>query len=683
MNIQKTWFCVVKPALAATFAVLLAAGAVNAEADVQKAQRLLNALGFDAGSVDGQWGKKSENALSEFMTSQNQTFDGNLDQNELDVLQAVATAKNISTKPLSAVEIENADLNFAYAPLSPGKMSRKYWWTEAWFQADWNNDGLDDVMYIGVMRPENAKMVGVDTGGACDNKKCGGVMPGPTLYLQNADGNFYEKSILLRDQREISGQSLSKQSLVGDLNGDRRLDLYIADTGVGTHNGMRDSYFLSQPDGTWLESSDTHLSDPNLAIFDHGGAIGDIDGDGDLDIVLTELKNSLICWVNSGDGHLRKKKCGTVNAFGIELADMDGDGDLDLIHAGHEYGGSSPTGISWNDGLGKFSGNLKLPIVKDWGTVPEVSAWDLDSDGDMDIVISRAGKLYVGTGIQVLENLGSNDYKSTFFPLIVAPDDYVPKHEGNEWNDYVQAIRFSDVDRDGLTDIVFVGGGYSERSSRVRGAFLKNQGSMTFKHIYGGVSDNPLTVLSASKFYDDGSSTTKQNVQLADSEVITIANKAFSKYSSGMIFASVSDDNFDTFDHSLLMPISGAVLLGVDNLYIKDSHGDFDLITKWGGKTFPVSVCFDYYAEQKFLAFRVNFSLRGGFGGLKELSVYGTNSCQFQIGKAVGVWEVSDKANEVGFHSFLEDLQSNGLAVLENMPGLSEIERGNLLDRFN
>ena len=44
----------VKPALAATFAVFLAAGAVNADADVQKAQRLLNALGFDAGSVDGQ-----------------------------------------------------------------------------------------------------------------------------------------------------------------------------------------------------------------------------------------------------------------------------------------------------------------------------------------------------------------------------------------------------------------------------------------------------------------------------------------------------------------------------------------------------------------------------------------------------------------------------------------------------
>ena len=141
-----------------------------------------------------------------------------------------------------------------------------------------------------------------------------------------------------------------------------------------------------------------------MVIFDHGGAIGDIDGDGDLDIVLTELKNSLICWMNSGDGSLMKKRCGAVNAFGIELADMDGDNDLDLVHVG-----LSPTGISWNDGIGNFSENLKLPDVQKWETAPEVSVWDLDGDGDNDIVFSRTENLYVGAGIQVLDNLGKTN----------------------------------------------------------------------------------------------------------------------------------------------------------------------------------------------------------------------------------------------------------------------------------
>lgn len=677
MSIKKNWFSVVKPALVATVAVFLATGAVNADADVQKAQRLLNALGFDAGSVDGQWGKKSETALSEFLIEQGQEFDGNLDQTELDLLQAAATAKNISTKPLSGVEIENGNLNFVYAPVSPGKMSEKYWWTEAWSQLDFNNDGLDDILYIGVMRPENVKIVGPDTGGACGNKKCSGKMPGPTLYFQNADGNFYEKSILLTDNRSISGQSLAKQSPVGDLNGDGTLDFFLADTGVGTHNGMRDSYFLSQPDGTWLESSDSHLSDPNLIIFDHGAAIGDIDGDGDLDIVLTELKDSLTCWINSGDGHLKKKHCGTANAFAIELADMDGDSDLDLVH-----NGLSPTGISWNDGIGNFVGNLKLPDVTNWETTPEVSVWDLDGDSDNDIVFSRTENLYVGAGIQVLENLGKNEFNSEFYPLVVAPKDFVPEGEGNEWNTYVQAIRFSDVDKDGLTDIVFVGGGDAPHAEKVQGAFLKNLGGMKFKHIYGDGADNPIKVLPADKFIEDKLNAAKKTITVSESEKKTSANKAFAKFSKGMDFVTFSETEFSLFEDGILMPKSGAVLLGLGNSNLQDQGGRFDLLVQWAGKQFPVAVCFEYYTEQKFAGFRVNFSQAQGFGGLDDLRKFGSNGCRFEAGRAVAVWEVSEDAKDIGLWAFLDDLQANGLAILENFPGMTDDQRNELASRF-
>jgi len=56
---------------------------------------------------------------------------------------------------------------------------------------------------------------------------------------------------------------LSRQQLIADFNNDGILDFYLADTGMGKvamTGGFRDSYFLSQKDGTWLESSSTHLS---------------------------------------------------------------------------------------------------------------------------------------------------------------------------------------------------------------------------------------------------------------------------------------------------------------------------------------------------------------------------------------------------------------------------------------
>jgi hypothetical protein len=54
---------------------------------------------------------------------------------------------------------------------------------------------------------------------------------------------------------KIAGMSLGRQLLVADYNNDNILDFYVADHGVGTHDGVRDSYFLSQPNGTWVESS--------------------------------------------------------------------------------------------------------------------------------------------------------------------------------------------------------------------------------------------------------------------------------------------------------------------------------------------------------------------------------------------------------------------------------------------
>ena len=210
-----------------------------------------------------------------------------------------------------------------------------------WQMADFNNDGYSDVLYIGTMNPNNVEMTGVDTCGICGGGVCKGNKPLPSLFLGDANKQLTYSPELLIDKREDSGISLGYRALVADYNNDDILDFYIADTGLGTHNGFRNSYFISQPNGTWVESSKTHLSHSNFVVFDHGGATGDIDNDGDMDVVITETNwktgTALWCLINDGSGYLNKRKCGGIFSFALELADIDGDGYLDVLLGAHEY----------------------------------------------------------------------------------------------------------------------------------------------------------------------------------------------------------------------------------------------------------------------------------------------------------------------------------------------------------
>ena len=394
-----------------------------------------------------------------------------------------ASSKKVA-KALAGIDIENdPKKDFFKPPLAPKPTNQLYWFGRMWRVADYNNDGVADVLYIGTMHAENSVAGSEDTGDICGTKACSGHQPLPSLYLGDEKGQLTYSPQLLIDDRKKGGMSLGRQLLVADFNSDNTLDFYVADHGIGTHKGVRDSYFLSQPNGTWIESSSTHLSHSGFKVFDHGAATGDIDNDGDMDVVITELNHqnngtSFWCLMNNGTGFLKKRRCGGAFAFGLELADLDGDGDLDALVGAHEFErGQEFTGIVWNNGKGYFSQKTTLPQHRmKWGTIPEVSASDLDNDGDLDIVYSRAGKLYVGTAIQIIENLDNKTFKDHgIFPLVEAPSDFKPIGEGNEWNDFIENIMFRDFDQDGDNDIYLSSG-----SRKTNGSILINNGKFKF-----------------------------------------------------------------------------------------------------------------------------------------------------------------------------------------------------------
>lgn len=589
---------------------------------------------------------------------------------------------------VAGIDIENdPTIPFFKPPLAPSPTDSLYWFGRLWQMADFNNDGYSDVIYIGTMNPENVKVIGEDTSGLCGGGACEGQMPSPSLFLGDSEGGLTYSPELIIDNRKKPGMSLGRQILAADFNGDDRLDFYVADNAVGTHNGARDSYYLSQDNGTWLESSDTNLSHKNFRAFNHGAATGDIDNDGDMDVVYTELevtkqKTAFWCLLNDGTGYLKKRRCGGSFAFGLELADMDGDGDLDALVGAHETEGNKWgfTGIVWNNGRGQFNSKKALPRhAKKWSTIPEVSASDLDNDGDLDIVYSRAGVLYVGTAIQVIENLGNKKFKDRgVIPLVEAPDSYKPVHEGNEWNDYIEAVMFRDFNNDGAIDIYLASG-----SQKTNGTIVINDGKFGFKVFKPAEASR--TFLSGRNVDKVSYSEQYQAELLKQKE--TSSSKLFAKALSKLndvVFEG--EQPFKAFDNPVPLSQSGAIIVGAE-LKGHDSHGmklAARLHLVYAGEDISIGTCFEYYPQFKFMAVRASFN-SSDWGGVGANQGFARGGCGRYSGY-VGHWEL--KGNEkplsdLGIKAVLKDLDGVSYKLLEKMDSIYSEDLSSMISTRN
>ena len=132
-------------------------------------------------------------------------------------------------------------------------------------------------------------------------------------------------------------------------------------------------------------------SDPSANV-----SMGDLDGDGDLDIVLAKGRHEPYVdkvLLNDGKGHFVTSDLGPTadRTYTAALADLDGDGDLDVV-----ISNDAPDKklLYFNDGKGRFS------VAGTWG-VPEWSTRnaaiaDLNGDGRPDVIAAnRPGPSYV------------------------------------------------------------------------------------------------------------------------------------------------------------------------------------------------------------------------------------------------------------------------------------------------
>ncbi len=200
--------------------------------------------------------------------------------------------------------------------------------------------------------------------------------------------------------------------VIADLDDDRRPDIYVA-------NDMDPNlHFLNRgtAGGPRFENdallAGTALSHRGEAEAGMGIAVGDIDGNGFDDLIVTHLdKQTNALYSNQGDGLFLEHRfvAGIAEpsmpwvGFGVDLADFDLDGDLDLVvangHVIHNISDQEPNGDARYAQPNQLFENLggRFVEVDDSGiSAVRVSrglaAADFDLDGDLDLVISNCNQ---------------------------------------------------------------------------------------------------------------------------------------------------------------------------------------------------------------------------------------------------------------------------------------------------
>ena len=156
--------------------------------------------------------------------------------------------------------------------------------------------------------------------------------------------------------------------MAGDIDGDGQVDVVI-----GGRQGPLVWY--RYPDWTRTEIAPGGWSGVN-------GETGDVDGDGDVDIVM----GGVVWFVNPrlGGGTWEKRTVARFKAHDIELGDFDRDGKLDIAARDQSAfgGGGNEIRVYRQDGPMRWSGCV-LPCPPGEG----LKAVDLDGDGDLDLAI--------------------------------------------------------------------------------------------------------------------------------------------------------------------------------------------------------------------------------------------------------------------------------------------------------
>ena len=160
------------------------------------------------------------------------------------------------------------------------------------------------------------------------------------LYRNNGDGTFTDVAPQIgTDKSAISAMGVT----AGDINGDGLLDLLVSD-GVKEDESRGNAVFLNRGDLTFDSSASElgldffeGLAGPEI-MFGWGSGIHDFDADGDNDIhVVTHITIEEVFWQNNPLGFTLARNLTfglpDTDGRGSAYGDIDNDGDIDIVVA--------------------------------------------------------------------------------------------------------------------------------------------------------------------------------------------------------------------------------------------------------------------------------------------------------------------------------------------------------------
>ncbi|MFV2068403.1 MAG: CRTAC1 family protein [Pirellulales bacterium] len=267
---------------------------------------------------------------------------------------------------------------------------------------------------------------------------------GPHRFVSTADRLFHNDGVQtdLQGRRSVRFTDVTASAGLGealtsgfglvcaDFNGDRWPDIYIAS------DMSPNRLWINRADGTFRDEAiprGAAINRHGLSQGSMGVAAGDIDGDGDFDLIATNLTfESAVLYLNDGAGYFvdATRQTGLEmpsrrhTGWGVGLLDLDHDGDLDLPMANGfvvpRGSGFPPHGedafvlrtekikvpgnfwreyadtniLLFNDGNGEFrdvsprGGDFGAAI----GSARALIYGDLDDDGDLDFLVTNCGE---------------------------------------------------------------------------------------------------------------------------------------------------------------------------------------------------------------------------------------------------------------------------------------------------